>query len=227
MGLPSSSSSARFAVALLATSALCCGSASAQEVKFLPGKPDSGLIIQALSPAVAPAPGAVRARGLPGPVHARGLVLNGDDTSSADTSSAQSQSAAAGGAQDAGTAPAPAQPPSRTAAVDLEIHFKFNSDQLTNDGKDVLDQLAAALKSEQLAGVKRVILEGHTDAQGGTAYNQTLSLERARSARSYLIGRHDIAATELEAVGKGASDLADPAHPDSEANRRVRVIVKL
>mgnify|MGYP003575939836 CR=1 FL=1 len=125
-------------------------------------------------------------------------------------------------------APIPAAPqPPQARALDLEIPFQFNSDQLTNDGKDVLDQLAGALKSNKLASARYVVLEGHADAKGNPGYNQALSYKRALSARAYLNGRHGIPDDKMRAVGKGASELADPANPESEVNRRVRVIVAL
>jgi flagellar motor protein MotB len=40
---------------------------------------------------------------------------------------------------------------------------------------------------------------------------------------SYLINHHHIDPNRLTIEGKGFSELADPAHPDSAANRRVQV----
>jgi outer membrane protein OmpA-like peptidoglycan-associated protein len=123
----------------------------------------------------------------------------------------------------AGT-PTPSAPSTR--AIDLEVLFEFDSARLTADGRDVLDSLGGALGSAELAGVKRVTLEGHTDAKGSDAYNDSLSLLRAQSARQYLIQKHRIAPAKLQAVGKGKTELADPRDPNSAANRRVRVVVE-
>lgn len=130
-------------------------------------------------------------------------------------------------------APQPSAPSAQVAyrpqmrALDLEIQFRFGSDELTNDGKDVLDQLAAALKSERLAAARTIVLEGHADARGSAAFNEKLSLKRAQSARNYLVGRHEIEAAKMIAVGKGSSEPADPNNPESEVNRRVRVILEI
>jgi outer membrane protein OmpA-like peptidoglycan-associated protein len=124
-------------------------------------------------------------------------------------------------------APAPAAQAAKAArAVDLEIQFAFGSDQLTADGRAVLDQLGKALHSEALADVTGIVLEGHTDGVGSAASNRALSLRRANSARQYLAQRHRINPTAIQAVGKGATELADPSNPADGVNRRVRVIVE-
>lgn len=115
--------------------------------------------------------------------------------------------------------------PSRRA-IDLEVLFEFDSARLTGDGRDVLDALGGALGSAELADVRRVTLEGHTDAKGSDAYNDSLSLLRAQSARQYLVQKHRIPAVKVTATGKGKRELADPKDPYGAANRRVRVIVE-
>lgn len=123
-------------------------------------------------------------------------------------------------------APSPAGAPPGKRAIDLEVLFEFDSSRLTADGRDVLDALGGALASKELADVRRVQLQGHTDAKGSDAYNESLSLLRAQAARQYLIQKHKIAPAKLQAVGKGKSELADPRDPYSAANRRVRVVVE-
>lgn len=123
-----------------------------------------------------------------------------------------------------GAAKAAAAPARR--AIDLEVLFEFDSARLTADGRDVLDSLGGALGSRELADVGRVTLEGHTDAKGSDAYNDSLSLLRAQSARQYLIQKHRIAPGKVQAVGKGKTEPADPRDPYGAANRRVRVVVE-
>lgn len=121
------------------------------------------------------------------------------------------------------TAAAPTE--SEPRALDLDIKFEFNSGLLSQDGKDVLDQLAEALKSDALSGAKSIVLEGHADAKGNPAYNKVLSLRRAQSARNYLASKHGIPYKKVQALGKGSSEPVDPSKPEDEINRRVRVIV--
>ena len=178
------------------------GAVVAQEVGTLRGKPSKEQILQALSPATAqPA------------MRTRGLSIGGD----AGKPATPDAPAASGGA-----APAAKAGP---RALDLEIPFEFNSDRLTNDGKDVLDQLGEALKSDELSGAKTIVLEGHTDAKGSAAYNRVLSTRRAQSVKNFLATKHSIPGSKLRAVGKGATELADPKNPEDGVNRRVRIIV--
>jgi outer membrane protein OmpA-like peptidoglycan-associated protein len=182
------------------------GAAFAQEVGSLRGKPSKEQILQALSPAAAqPA------------FRTRGLSIGGADANKPATPDAP---AASGGG-----APQP-QAKAGPRALDLEIPFEFNSDRLTNDGKEVLDQLGEALKSDELASARAIVLEGHTDAKGSAAYNKLLSTRRAQSVKNFLATKHSIPSTKLRAVGKGSTELADPKNPEDGVNRRVRIIVE-
>ena len=196
-----------FAAMTIVAAVSFCGTVFAQEVGTLRGKPTKDQILQALSPAASqPATPAFRTRGL--------SIGGGDSGKPTPDAPAPPQSAA--------TAAAPA---AKARALDLEIPFEFNSDKLTADGKDVLDTLGEALKSDELSSAKAIVLEGHTDAKGSAAYNKILSLKRAQSVRTFLSTKHSIPAGKLRAVGKGSTELADPKNPEDAANRRVRIIV--
>ena len=186
-------------------------SVSAQE--RLTGKPTKEQILQALQPQQQKAPA----------FRTRGLSLGGGEAAKEAPEAPAPQSAGTGSA-----APAPAQRANTKAAarsLDLEIAFEFNSARLTSDGKDVLDQLGEALKSDQLSSANAIILEGHTDSKGSAVYNKDLSLKRAQSVRAFLTIKHSIPSSKLRAVGKGSSEPADPKNPEDAANRRVRIIV--
>ena len=191
------------AIAVFGVFAISAG-ALAQET--LRGKPTKDQILQALSPAAAQP--AFRTRGL--------SVGSGDANKPATTDAAPASSGA--------PAPAPAAK-GGARALDLEIPFEFNSDRLTDDGKEVLDQLGEALKSNELSATKSIVLEGHTDAKGSAAYNKVLSTKRAQSVKNFLATKHSIPSTKLKAVGKGSTELADPKNPEDGVNRRVRIIV--
>ena len=200
------------AIGATLTSVTLGQSAFAQE--RLSGKPTKDQILQALTPQSKPA------------IRTRGLSLGAPEAA---TQEAPAQTSAAAGSAPAATTGAAAAPAPRAKAaaraLDLEIPFEFNSDRLTQDGKDVLDQLGEALKSDQLAGASSIILEGHTDGKGSAAYNKVLSLKRAQSVKTYLSIRQSIPSGKLKAVGKGSTELADPKNPDDGVNRRVRIIV--
>jgi len=124
-----------------------------------------------------------------------------------------------------GDAVAETRAPDRTEPgyVDVPmITFEYNSAELTASAREVLDQLAIALQSEQLAS-SRFLLEGHTDAVGSEDYNKALSQQRARAAQQYLTSKQ-IGEVRLETLGKGEEELLEDTDGPSEINRRVRVV---
>jgi outer membrane protein OmpA-like peptidoglycan-associated protein len=103
---------------------------------------------------------------------------------------------------------------------DMRIQFEFASAELTQSARQVLDELGAALQSDELSAFQ-FSLVGHTDAVGSDAANLELSQQRARAVKDYLVGQFGIDPARLEASGAGESDLADPGNPTSGVNRRV------
>lgn len=73
----------------------------------------------------------------------------------------------------------------------------------------------------------KLVVEGHTDSQGGAAFNQDLSQRRAEAVRQYLVS-HGIAPDRVTAQGYGLSrPIADNASPEGRANnRRVEIVVQ-
>ncbi|MEQ1636202.1 MAG: OmpA family protein [Methylococcales bacterium] len=108
-------------------------------------------------------------------------------------------------------------------ALSLEVLFRFSSAELTDIAKQQLDPVGEALSSEKLQRLE-FIVEGHTDAVGGNTYNKILSKERADSVKLFLTDKYHIAPARLQIIGKGKSNLLDRKHPESEVNRRVRII---
>ena len=205
----------RTLVALAVAGAVSMTSATFAQER-LSGKPTKEQILQALTPQQSQSGPAFRTRG---------LSLGGGDAVQPAPEAAPQTSAGTGSGGGKQAAPAPAARAS-ARALDLEIPFEFNSDRLTQDGREVLDQLGEALKSDELSGARRITLEGHTDARGNSAYNNALSLRRAQSVRTFLSSKHAIPTMKLRAVGKGSSELADPKNPEDSVNRRVRIIVE-
>lgn len=114
--------------------------------------------------------------------------------------------------------------PMKPKAVNLDsITFEFNSDNLTDEAKNSLNELGSALSSEDLHGYI-FDLQGHTDGVGSVEYNLALSKRRAESVKRYLTAQFQIDAARLKTVGKGKSELKDPSQPASEVNRRVQVV---
>lgn len=107
-------------------------------------------------------------------------------------------------------------------SVSLTIQFDFDSSKVSASSASQLDQLAKALKSDDLATLSFRI-EGHTDGKGTPEYNLSLSQMRADSVKKYL-QRLGVTTTRLEAEGMGDKDLANKADKFAAENRRVRIV---
>ena len=107
-------------------------------------------------------------------------------------------------------------------SVSLVVLFDFGSTKISKKSESTLRNLATALVSPQLNG-SRFLIEGHTDAKGGAAYNLKLSQQRAESVRRWL-SSHGVNAESLIAAGRGAKEPANPDEPLAPENRRVKVV---
>lgn len=76
--------------------------------------------------------------------------------------------------------------------------FDFDKDTLTAKGKEVVDNVAAQLKS---SGAQQVKIEGHTDRLGSVAYNLDLSQRRANMVKARL--QQQGVTADMTAVGLG------------------------
>lgn len=108
-------------------------------------------------------------------------------------------------------------------AVTIRVLFKYDSDVLTPEGEAALRPVAQALVDPRLGG-SRFLVAGYTDRRGSDEYNQSLSERRANAVKDFLVRRHRVGPERLDAMGFGKRKLADPAHPEDPANRRVEVV---
>ena len=108
---------------------------------------------------------------------------------------------------------------------DLLVTFGLDSDQLTPEAQENLDEFAKALLDPRLSSATFAV-EGHTDAIGTDEYNMTLSQRRAAAVVSYL-NEKGVESAKLVAKGFGEAQpkAGDPLDPD---NRRVetRIVVQ-
>ncbi|TNE78694.1 MAG: OmpA family protein [Bacteroidetes bacterium] len=102
------------------------------------------------------------------------------------------------------------------------IHFAFDDTLMTGNSLMVCDSLIELIKR---SGADSLILIGHTDSLGGAAYNDSLSLLRARTIAHYV--QQSIAQINIRAVGKGSTESrADNGSEEGRAlNRRVEFIL--
>jgi len=75
---------------------------------------------------------------------------------------------------------------------------------------------------------KKIIIEGHTDSQGGEYINQRLSSERANAVKQYILANTNILHYNIDAIGYG---FAHPIASNQTAkgkskNRRIDVVIQ-
>lgn len=109
------------------------------------------------------------------------------------------------------------------AVVQNELLFAFDSFELSDDAKGILDKLIPVI--EDVPDTKLKII-GHTDNIGGKSYNDNLSLNRAKSVASYL-SAGGIDRNSIIEQGKGFSQpVADNTTEQGRAkNRRVEIFI--
>ena len=107
--------------------------------------------------------------------------------------------------------------------IDLEIHFDYNSADISKDSMSSVQELGKALSNASLKG-STFVVAGHTDAVGGEDYNQGLSERRADTIKRYLTEKYGINGSDLVTVGYGKTKPKDPNAPMDPANRRVQVV---
>ena len=110
-----------------------------------------------------------------------------------------------------------------------EIESNYNAAEfvqgkadLSESAKFVLHDLAKVMQKHPEI---RLLLEGHTSAEGDVAANQKLSEDRAQAAVDFLVNHEGIDASRLEAVGKGSSEPKNADDPMAPENRRTEFIV--
>ena len=103
------------------------------------------------------------------------------------------------------------------------ILFPFDSDQLHPEARRNLIRFTESLVQYPNT---TVLVVGHTDSVGATAYNQSLSERRARSAADF-IAANGLTRSRLNTIGAGDKEPIAPNSTDSgrSQNRRVEVAI--
>jgi outer membrane protein OmpA-like peptidoglycan-associated protein len=111
--------------------------------------------------------------------------------------------------------------PEQARIVLSGVNFKTDSDELTAESLAILDGVSATLAANPDV---RVMVAGHTDADGEAAYNKDLSQRRAQQVVAYLV-EHGVQPDNLTAQGFGEEQpVADNDTPEGKAqNRRVEL----
>lgn len=98
----------------------------------------------------------------------------------------------------------PAAEPVKLKNIELSADalFAFDSARLKNEAsKAEIDKLIAQINSAHLT-ITKIVVSGHTDRLGPTAYNQSLSEKRAESIVKYLITKG--ITSRIESIGNGS-----------------------
>ena len=117
----------------------------------------------------------------------------------------------------------PAAPVSEKVTYAADAFFDFDKANLKPEAQAKLTDLVDKTKGINL---EVVIAVGHTDSIGTGSYNQKLSVRRADSVKSFLVGK-GIEKNRIYTEGKGATQpVADNKTSEGRAkNRRVEVEV--
>jgi peptidoglycan-associated lipoprotein len=112
----------------------------------------------------------------------------------------------------------------KTRFLHQNIHFAFDSAQLTDTAKELLKEKADWLKDNPGASV---IIEGHCDERGTTDYNLALGERRANAVKQYLqdLG---IGGFRLTTISYGEERPLDPGQNEAaySKNRRAQFVLK-
>jgi OOP family OmpA-OmpF porin len=101
------------------------------------------------------------------------------------------------------------------------VFFNTDSDQLTPQGKAILDNAASAYRT---CGQAQVMIAGHTDRKGTDQYNVGLSQRIAMAVRTYLVSRGiPDGVITTEAFGESRPLVDTPDGVSEPQNRRAEI----
>ena len=116
--------------------------------------------------------------------------------------------------------------------LQTDVLFDFDKADVRPDAAATLRQVVASIEKRFPDG--RLQIDGHTDAKGDDAYNQDLSLRRARAVADWLVGKGGLDRDRMTVQGFGETKPVAPnTRPDGSdnptgraQNRRVAIAVR-
>ena len=104
-----------------------------------------------------------------------------------------------------------------------QVLFAYDRSDLNVAAQENLDKLRNALIKYPETNI---LVIGHTDSKGTSAYNQNLSEQRARAVANYT-SNNGIAAGRITTIGKGETDpiATNDTNEGSASNRRVEFVI--
>jgi len=113
----------------------------------------------------------------------------------------------------------PSPPPVEPLAELSDVYFDFDQYAIRADARSTLEHIAGLLKSELNEGL---VIEGHCDERGTSAYNLVLGERRAQAAKQYLQDHGmDASQIQLASYGKERPFCTEHSEVCWQSNRRV------
>jgi peptidoglycan-associated lipoprotein len=111
-------------------------------------------------------------------------------------------------------APSPAEPPAELS----DVYFDFDRYTIRGDARSALERNASLIKSQPN---REIVIEGHCDERGTSAYNIVLGERRAQAAKRYLQER-GMAPSQIHITSYGKERPFCTEHSEAcwQANRR-------
>lgn len=110
------------------------------------------------------------------------------------------------------------------APQSFNLYFRFDSDELTDEGRALLPEILQLVKNRPAPDV---VVIGHTDTMGNAASNYQLGLRRAARVRELLVAAGlDSALVTVTSVGEADLLIPTPDETMEARNRRVEVAVR-
>lgn len=108
--------------------------------------------------------------------------------------------------------------------IALYINFDTNKSTIKQESTGIIDQIVGLMKSQPSL---KLSIEGHTDSQGTSESNKTLSLNRAKAVIK-AVSEGGISESRMSAIGWGQEKpVADNRTEEGRAkNRRVEIVKK-
>ncbi len=120
-------------------------------------------------------------------------------------------------------APGSTSPDKETTLNEIEekvIYFEFDQAILSDKAKTLLASQDQLTMDEN----KTILVRGHTDRKGSEAYNQNLSIRRAKAVKEYLVSLgHEADSIHVEGFGKAQPTCTELTDTCEAQNRRANL----
>jgi len=110
------------------------------------------------------------------------------------------------------------------AIGERDVNYDFNEYQLTKFGKDILDEIGAAMQQHPELILE---IEGYTDNVGSDDYNFVLGKKRAESVQRYLSEKFGIAIHRMFYISFGESKSKESGDTETGQAAQRRAVLRL